>query len=69
LQNSTSKQRSSERESEKADRDRLRLLLVAFVLKHLLDLLAQFRRVLVPVNRSGMVHRGVEDFFFGAGNL
>jgi len=40
-----------------------------FVLEHLLDLLAQFRRVLVPVNESGMLHRGVEHFLFGAGNL
>ena len=32
-------------------------------------LLSQLRRVLVPVNGSGMLHRRVEDFFFRAGNF
>src|SRR5258708_14787348 len=69
LLNSTSKRRRNGRESEKADRDPRRLLSVAFVLEHRLYLLAQLRRVLVPVNGSGMMHRRLEHFFFRAGNL
>src|SRR5215469_783845 len=43
--------------------------LLRLVLEHRLNLLAQLRRVLVPVNRGGMLYRRVEHFFFRAGNL
>jgi hypothetical protein len=53
----------------KRDRDPPLLLSVAFVLEHLLDLVAQLRRVLVPVNGDGMQHRCVEHFFFRTGDF
>ena len=57
------------RESEKADRDPLRRLSVAFVLEHRPYLLAQLRRVRVAVNGGGMLHRCLEHFFFRAGDF
>jgi hypothetical protein len=40
---------------------------IGLVLEHRFDLLAQFRRVLMPVRGDGMLHRFVEDFCFRTG--
>jgi len=43
--------------------------LVALIFEHRLDLLAQFRRVLVSVRRDGMLHRRIEHLLFRAGDF
>src|SRR5947208_10049372 len=42
---------------------------VALVFEHRLDLLAQLRRVLMPVGRDRMLHGSIENFFFRARNF
>jgi hypothetical protein len=43
--------------------------LIGGVFKHRANLVAQFRRVLVPMDRHGMLYRRVEHLFFRARNF
>src|SRR5438477_12139239 len=44
-------------------------LLVAFVFQQGADFPAQFHRILVPMGRDSVLHRCIENFFLGTGNL